>query len=94
MRKNQRKPRRVRNAKRRDRAGTTIKTLSAGTPRAGAPVGRFGRPVRRMENAVAHGEYLEREIARADNPGDQQAAQLALLRQIAKVERLNYVLNR
>lgn len=82
---------RTRNAKRRDRAQPTNQ---AGTPRHGAPVGRFGRPHRRMENAVEHGMFLEREVARAETPAEQQRAQLVLLRQIAKVERLNYVLTR
>jgi hypothetical protein len=85
---------RTRNTKRRDRAGTTIKTIHAGTPRAGEPVGRFGRPTRRMANAVAHGEYLEREVERAETPADAERARFALLGQIAKVERLYYVLTR
>jgi hypothetical protein len=91
---------RTRNAKRRDRAQLTNR---AGTPVVGrhpdggyptGPSGRFGRPYRRMANAVAHGEFLEREVARAETPAEVARAQAALLGQIAKVERLHYVLTR
>lgn len=59
--------------------------LSAHGP--GEPRGRFFRPLRRLANYVAHGEYLERSLARADTPGERESIQRALLAQITKVER-------
>lgn len=82
---------RTRNAKRRDRAQPTNR---AGTPRHGQPVGRFGRPHRRMAEAIAVGERLERDVGRAETPQETERAQRALIKQIAKVERLNHVLTR
>lgn len=61
--------------------------LNRGPVRAGQPVGRFFRPLRRIGNLVAHGEYLERRLARADEPGEREAAARALQAQIHKVER-------
>ena len=82
-----RQKRRPRNAKRRDRAQNTIKTVTSGAPRGGEPVGRFFRPLRRLRNYVAHGEYLERRVAAADSPAEREDAQRALALQIVKVER-------
>lgn len=68
-------------------AGVGGAVLNRGPVRAGQPVGRFFRPLRRVANYVAHGEYLERQVARADTPEEREAAQRALGRQIIKVER-------
>ena len=100
---------RTRNAKRRDRAQATNRSgdprvahVAAPTPRApGRPhsypvgaTGTIGRPVRRMENAIAAGEQIERDLSRAETPAERERLQRALLMQIHKVERLNYVLSR
>lgn len=58
------------------------------------PVGRFSRAVRRMNNAVERGEFLEREVKRAKDPIERERASRALLEQVARVERLQYVLTR
>ena len=91
---------RRRNAKRRDRAQPTNRTGDVRVerhPQGGhpvGPVGAIGRPHRRMENAIAHGEFLEREVQRADTPRERERAAAALFVQIGKVERLTYVLSR
>lgn len=100
---------RVRNARRRDRAQRTnrsgdprVEHVAAPTPRVPrrprsypvGPVGRFARAARRMDNYVAHGEWLERELSRAKTPADRERIQRALLAQIRKVERYAYVVSR
>jgi hypothetical protein len=89
---------RKRNARRRDRAQATNR---AGNPRVtlidGHPVGavgRFARAVRRMDNYIDHGLFLEREVERAETPAERERATAAVARQLAKVERYQRVLER
>ena len=89
--------RRKRNARRRDRAQPTNR---AGNPRVMidgypvGPVGRFARAVRRMDNYIDHGLFLEREVERAETPAARERAIAAVARQLAKVERYQRILER